>query len=98
MGNGNNMRKEEIYTIGYPAKEAYQPLIEFIMEYANKGDKILDVGGGEGAYSATLNEKGFSTVCIDINKSYIKKAKKRGVESCVMDAANLSVLIPIRTN
>lgn len=77
------MRREEIYTIGYPANEAYPPLIDFTMEYANKGDKILDVGGGEGAYSAALNEQGFSTVCIDINKSYIKKAKKRGVESRV---------------
>lgn len=83
------MKSEEIYAIGYPAKEAFLPFIRFVSKYANKEDRILDVGGGEGAYSAELNNRGFNSICIDIDKYYIKKSKNRGVESYVMDATCL---------
>ncbi len=84
------MLKEEIYAIGYPAREAYPPFIEFVMKYANKDDKILDVGGGEGAYSAELNKQGFSSTCVDICNEYIIRSNNRGVNSYVMDATSLS--------
>jgi 2-polyprenyl-3-methyl-5-hydroxy-6-metoxy-1,4-benzoquinol methylase len=83
------MKKEEIYAIGYPAKEAYFPFIKFVMRYASKKDKILDIGGGEGAYSAELKRRGFNVVCIDINENYIRESQNRGVHSCVMDATSL---------
>jgi len=84
------MEKEKIYMIGYPAKKAYIPFIKFIMKNAEKKDKILDVGGGEGAYSEELKKRGFNVTCIDINKAYIEKAKKRGVKAYVMDAKSLA--------
>lgn len=83
------MIKEDIYTIGYPAKKAHSPFIKFVIEYASKKYKILDVGGGEGAYSVELNNKGFNSICVDINEDYVRKSKNRGVESYVMDATRL---------
>lgn len=83
------MKKEDIYKIGNPAKKAYKPFIELVMKYAGKNDKILDVGGGEGAYSEELIKRGYCSVCVDINDEYIKTSKKRGVESYAMDATSL---------
>jgi hypothetical protein len=80
------MRRDEIYTIGYPAEEAYKPFIKLVSEYADCGDKILDVGGGEGAYSDELNKMGFKCINVDLNKEYLSKSKVRGVVSGCMDA------------
>jgi hypothetical protein len=80
------MRRDEIYALGYPADEAYGPCIEFVSEYADPGDEILDLGGGEGAYSYELNRRGFKCINADLNKKYLSKSRARGVESCAMDA------------
>jgi len=84
------MLKEKIDAIRYPVRDAYPPFIEFVMKYTSKDDEILDVGGDEGAYSAELNKRGFSSTCIDICREYIIKSKNRGVNSYVMDATSLS--------
>lgn len=83
------MDKEEIYELGLPAKEAYMPFIKFALPHIDKEDKIIDVGGGEGAYSYELIKRGYNPVCVDINEDYIKKSKERGVESYVMDSTSL---------
>ena len=83
------MRRDEIYTIGYPAEEAYGPFIKLVSEYATPGNDILDLGGGEGAYSEELNRKGFKCINVDSNKKYLSKSRTSGVESCAMDATSL---------
>lgn len=83
------MQRDEIYSIGYPAKNAYKPFINLVLKYVSKNDKILDVGGGEGTYSAELKKRGYDVVCVDINEEYIEKSKKKGIESYVMDATSL---------
>ena len=80
------MRRDEIYALGYPADKAYGPFIEFVSEYADPGDGILDLGGGEGAYSYELNKRGFKCINVDFNEKYLSKSRARGVESCAMDA------------
>lgn len=84
------MDKNDIYTIGFPAKRAQISFIKLVMKYANKGDSILDIGGGEGVYSEELKIKGFKPICVDINKDYIKQSEKKGIESYVMDATSLN--------
>lgn len=83
------MNRKDIFTKGYPAKVAYEPFIKFVLKYAKNNDKILDVGGGEGAYSYELKKHGFNSVCVDIDDEYIKRAKEKGVESYIMDGSNL---------
>ncbi len=83
------MEKEDIYAIGYPAKDAYNLFIKFVLKYAEKNDKVLDVGGGEGAYSYDLKKRGYNSICVDIDEKYIKRSKEKGVESYVMDGCNL---------
>ncbi len=84
------MRKEDIFQIGAPAEEVYIPFIELVLKYAHKGDRILDIGGGEGVYSNELKNLGFNIICIDTNEDYIKKSLEKGIESYVMDGCNLN--------
>jgi len=83
------MRREDIYKIGYPAKNAYMPFLRYVLKYADQDDKILDLGGGEGSHSLELKRFGFKIVCADINPDYIKLSQEKGVESYVMDASTL---------
>ncbi len=41
------------------------------------GDKILEVGGGIGTFTAMLLEDNRSVTVVDINKDYLKKLRKR---------------------
>jgi len=84
------MKRESIYSIGLPAEKAHMPFIDFVMKYARKGDIILDLGGGAGAYSAELNKRGNRCVNVDLNRDYIKSSLSSGNESCVMNAAHLA--------
>ena len=75
------MNRQEIYAIGFPAKNAYMPFIDFVLDYATHDDKILDLGGGEGAYSAELIKRGFNCINVDLNREYILCSRARGVDS-----------------
>ncbi len=68
-----------------------RPLSERVLRFAmlNSGKKILDVGCAVGEYSFRLNQAGYECVGVDINRHYARRAAQRGVEVCVMDAANL---------
>jgi Methylase involved in ubiquinone/menaquinone biosynthesis len=85
------MNRQEIYAIGFPAKNAYMPFIDFVLDYATHGDKILDVGGGEGAYSAELIKRGFNCVNVDLNREYIRSSRARGVDSLISSATSLAL-------
>ena len=85
------MNRQEIYAIGFPAKNAYMPFIDFALDYATHGDKILDVGGGEGAYSAELIKRGFNCVNVDLNREYIRSSRARGVDSLISSATSMAL-------
>ena len=85
------MNRQEIYAIGFPAKNAYMPFIDFVSNYATRDDKILDLGGGEGAYSAELIKRGFNCINVDLNREYIQCSRARGVESLVSSATSLAL-------
>ena len=85
------MNRQDIYAIGFPAKTAYIPFIDFVSEYATHDDKILDLGGGEGAYSAELIRRGFNCINVDLNREYIRVSRARGVESLVSSATSLAL-------
>lgn len=83
------MKKDDIYAIGLPAKKAYGPFITFVSENVDPGDLIMDLGGGEGAYSEELTRRGFKCVNVDLNKKYLSVSRARDIESCAMDASSL---------
>ena len=85
------MNRQEIYAIGFPAKNAYMPFIDFVLDYATRDDKILDLGGGEGAYSAELIKRGFNCVNVDLNREYIRSSRARGVDSLISSATSLAL-------
>jgi ubiquinone/menaquinone biosynthesis C-methylase UbiE len=67
------------------------PFIDFVLDYATRDDKILDLGGGEGAYSAELIKRGFNCVNVDLNREYIRSSRARGVDSLISSATSLAL-------
>lgn len=54
-----------------------------------EGEVILDVGCGDGELTQKIQEKGCSVIGIDSSPSMIETAKKRGIESYVIDGHNI---------
>lgn len=54
-----------------------------------EGEVILDVGCGDGELTQKIQEKGCSVIGIDSSPSMIETAKRRGIESYVMDGHNI---------
>lgn len=71
---------------GPPAKpgEAHFPLVRFLMKEI-RGKNVLDLGGGEGAYSLELKKAGYDVVVADINADSLKVASNRGLETLNLD-------------
>lgn len=67
-------------------------LKRILKEIASPGDKILDLGCGQGILAADLSKKGYRVVGIDLANSLIDIAKQRNpeVEFMVEDATNFS--------
>lgn len=51
----------------------------------NPGEKVLDLGCGDGAVSEYLADMGVKVVAVDISEEAVKVAKKRGVNAKVVD-------------
>ena len=83
------MKKDDIYAIGFPAEKAYESFIHLVMDQANPTDSLLDLGGGQGAYSVELMRRGFKCINADLNMDYLLKSRCHGVESCAMSATSL---------
>jgi hypothetical protein len=73
---------------GPPAKpgEAHKPLVEFLLREV-RGETVLDLGGGEGAYSLEMKKAGFDTVVADINEQSLALAEKNGLKIKVLNPA-----------
>ena len=67
---------------GPPAKQgfAYQPIVRFVLNEV-RGDTVLDLGGGEGAYSLEMKKAGYKTIVADINPESLIIAKNSGLKT-----------------
>ena len=54
------------------------------------GERIIDLGCGDGALTEKIAEAGGSVVGVDASEDMVSAALGRGLEACVMDAARLS--------
>lgn len=53
------------------------------------GEKILDLGCGEGSLAAQLKAQGVHVLGVDASAAMVESAKEKGVEAQVMDARSL---------
>jgi len=63
------------------------PVLEWLAPQA--GERVLDLGCGDGVLTAELARRGISVLGIDISDSLLKAAADRGVETRHMDGQNL---------
>lgn len=63
------------------------PVLEWLAPQA--GERVLDLGCGDGVLTAELARRGVSVLGIDISESLLKAAAERGVETRQMDGQNL---------
>lgn len=60
---------------------------KFILEL--KGNRVLDVGCGEGSHSEYFKQRGLKVNAIDLSERMAGLAKSKGVEAIVMDMEHL---------
>jgi len=63
--------------------KAKQFIVKFILENV-KGNSILDLGGGKGAYSLELKNAGYDVVVADINAESLSIAEKHGLKTMLL--------------
>lgn len=54
-----------------------------------EGEKILDIGCGDGALTFEIQKRGGSVTGIDASSSMVASTKKRGIEAYVVDGHNI---------
>lgn len=64
-----------------------EPVLELLAPAP--GERILDLGCGEGALAARIAERGVRVVGVDASAEQIAACRARGIEAHVMDAARL---------
>jgi trans-aconitate methyltransferase len=65
-----------------------QPLFELLMPKA--GEKILDLGCGDGVLTEKIQQAGCETIGVDASLEMVKAAQARGINAQVMDARALT--------
>ena len=82
---GKLQGESSFFRPGPPAKpgEAYKPIVDFLLREI-KGRSVMDLGGGEGAYSLELSRAGFDVVVADINPESLKVAAENGLNTRVL--------------
>ena len=66
-----------VYDVVFPL----QPMtLDFIEKDLSKGDKILDLACGRGAYSIALSKKGYDLYALDLDSEMIKGLKEKSKE------------------
>ena len=79
---GKLQGQSSFFKPGPPANpgDAYKPIVDFLLREI-RGKSVLDVGGGEGAYSLELSRAGYDTVVADINPESLKAAAANGLKT-----------------
>ena len=71
-----------------------EPRLPIIKETVNllqllPGQRVLDVGCGEGTVTQMLLEKGLQVIGIDVDTQQVLRARKKGIDARVMSAMNI---------
>ena len=64
--------------------EAHKPLVEFLLREV-RGETVLDLGGGRGAYSLEMKKAGFDTTVADINEESLAVAEQNGLKTKLLE-------------
>lgn len=82
---GKLQGQSSFFRPGSPAKpgEAYKPIVDFLLREI-KGQSVVDLGGGEGAYSLELSRAGYDVTVADINPESLKVAKENGLKTLLL--------------
>jgi 2-polyprenyl-3-methyl-5-hydroxy-6-metoxy-1,4-benzoquinol methylase len=62
-------------------REQVNEIIDFIINYIEKGDNIVEIGCGDGLYVKLLSQKGYKVSGIDVNVLAVKLAYAKKVEN-----------------
>lgn len=78
---GKLQGQSAFFVPGPPARpgEAHKPIVDFLLREI-RGKSVLDIGGGQGAYSMELVKAGYDAVVADINMESLKEAEKNGLK------------------
>ena len=68
--------------------ELGQPVVELLAP--QPGERILDLGAGDGALSEVLRSLGADVLCVDASAEQIEAARLRGLEAAVVDGEALA--------
>ena len=70
--------------------ESLRPVIDlsisFLIKYLKNGEDILDIGCGVGMFIKSLSEHGFNVTGIEISPLMVEFAKRRNVNSLIIEA------------
>ncbi len=78
---------------------AYDRHAQFVSDLADEilswlaprsGERILDLGCGDGVLSAKLRDAGVAVVGVDLDRDMVRAARKRGVDARIMDGQHLT--------
>ena len=79
------------YDIFYQSKN-YEKEVQFLLNFINTNDKIIDIGCGTGVHASLISRKGFSIDCLDISKEMLDVAKtKLDTTFYCQDILNLNI-------
>lgn len=83
---GKLQGQSSFFVPGPPAKpgEAHKPIVDFLLKEI-RGETVLDLGGGEGAYSLEMKKAGFDTTVADINEKSLAVAEQNGLKTKLLE-------------
>jgi ubiquinone/menaquinone biosynthesis C-methylase UbiE len=84
------LHRNDIYGCGPPSDIASAEIVELIKKYAERGESILDIGCGIGAYIKELSRFGFKCTGIEYNLQYVEKCQSQGLVVKHMNAEKLN--------
>jgi ubiquinone/menaquinone biosynthesis C-methylase UbiE len=78
---GKLQGQSSFFVAGPPAVpgEAHEPIVRFILKEI-RGNTVLDIGGGQGAYALELQKAGYRPVVVDVDKNALAVATQNGLE------------------
>lgn len=79
---GKLQGQSAFFVPGPPSRpgEAHKPIVDFLLREI-RGESVLDLGGGQGAYSLELSKAGYDVTVADINAESLKVAEANGLKT-----------------